>query len=266
MVPPAMAKSDEKAADEDDRDEDEGEAEEAAAAPAPVRGSPEKGLPEKGAATDKAEASDEDEDEDEDEAEDEAAASDEADDPLPPPPPKPTVQAATPPPPAASLGKSVVTFSLVLGGLFVMFFLLGNAESPFSNQGPKWKIGQTVPVDLTLDPADDTKLSCAAKTEIGGKRCEYEDKTTRFAGPLKDDTMMRPYTTLDGQHLLAAGVWSAPEMEKGKRPTGRFTVRCDFKVEGKVNAPAIRWDFAGAWNEKNEEWFAGSATNCKLQK
>ena len=254
MVPPDMAKSDEKSAGEDDRDEDEAEEEEGEAeeaSPPPAKAAP----PAKASAA-----------EDEDEDEDEAAASGDADDPLPPPPPKPTVQAVTPPPPAASLGKSVVTFSLVLGGLFVMFFLLGNAESPFSNQGPKWRIGQTVPVDLTLDPSDDTKLSCAAKTEIGGKRCEYEDKTTKFAGPLKDDTMMRPYTTLDGQHLLAAGVWSAPEMEKGKRPTGRFTVRCDFKVEGKVNAPAIRWDFAGAWNEKNEEWFAGSATNCKLQK
>ncbi|MBL8743075.1 MAG: hypothetical protein JNK04_18325 [Myxococcales bacterium] len=241
-----MAKSDEKAADEDDRDEDprdedESEAEEASPPPA------------------KTASADHGEDEDEDDA-------DEADDPLPPPPPKPTVQAVTPPPPAASLGKSVGTFTLVLGGLFVLFFVLGNAESPFSNQAPKWRIGQTVPVDLTLDPSDDTKLSCAAKTEIGGKRCEYEDKTTKFAGALKDETMMRPYTTLDGQHLLAAGVWSAPELEKAKRPTGRFTVRCDFKVEGKVNAPAIRWDFAGAWNEKNEEWFAGSASNCKLQK
>ncbi len=259
MVPPAMAKSDEKAAEDEERDEtkvapdaaDEDEDEDADEVEAEA--SDEKADHRKPAAT-----ADEDEDQDEDDGT--------ADDPLPPPPPKPAVQAATPPPPAASLGKSVVTFSLVLGGLFVLFFLLGNAESPFSNQGPKWKQGQTVAVDITLDPSDDTKLSCAAKTDIGGKRCEYEDKTTKYSGALKDETMLRPYTTLEGQHLLAAGVWSAPELDKGKRPTGRFTVRCDFKVEGKVNAPAIRWDFAGAWNEKNEEWWAGSATNCKLQK
>jgi hypothetical protein len=254
-----MAKSDEKAAEEE-RDVTQG-APDAADEDEHEDGDEVEAEADKAKADYRKPASHAEADSDEDEDEDDAA-----DDPLPPPPPKPTVQAATPPPPAASLGKSVVTFMLVLGGLFVMFFMLGNAESPFSNQGPKWKQGQTVPVDITLDPSDDTKLSCAAKAEIGGKRCEYEDKTTKFAGALKDDTMLRPYTTLEGQHLLAAGVWSAPELEKGKRPTGRFTVRCDFKVEGKVNAPGIRWDFAGAWNEKNEDWFAGSASNCKLQK
>jgi len=261
-----MAKSDEKAAvEEEDRsaaksdaddadpaddprdDEDEGdEADDADKADDADDAAPEKGA-----------AGEETEEEEEEAAEDE---------PLPPPP-KPTgVQPVVPPPAAASLGKSVVTFTLVLGGLFALFFLLGNAESPFNNSGPKWRIGQTVSVDLTLDPSDDTKLSCAAKTDIGGKHCEYEDKTTKYAGALKDETQLRPYTTLDGQHLLAAGVWSSPEIEKAKRPTGRFTLKCDFKVEGKINAPAIRWDFAGMWNEKNEEWFAGIVTSCKLQK
>lgn len=217
--------------------------------------------------SDEADPPDEDEDEADDDADDKAAEqAAEDDDPLPAPLPKAQgVQAVTPPPPAASLAKSVTTFVVVLAVLFAGFFVLGNAESPFS-EGPKWRIGQTVSVDLTLDPADDTKLSCAAKADIGGKHCEYEDKTTKFAGQLKDETMLRPYTTLDSQHLLAAGVWSSPEIEKGKRPTGRFTVKCDFKVEGKVNAPAVRWDVAGAWNEKNEEWFAGAVSNCKLQK
>jgi hypothetical protein len=28
----------------------------------------------------------------------------------------------------------------------------------------------------------------------------------------------------------------------------------------------VRWDIAGAWNEKNEDWFAGSVSDCKLAK
>ena len=171
------------------------------------------------------------------------------------------------PTPAAGLGKSLFAFFAVMFVLAAGFWVLGTFDNPFGGGPPKWRVGQSVSVELTLDPADDTKLSCASETEIAGKRCEYETKTKRHEKKLEDKDLLRPYSLADNSaRLLAAGVWSGPELDKASRPKDRFNLKCDFKVEGEVKAPAIRWDVVGAWNEKDESWFAGSVVNCKLVK
>jgi hypothetical protein len=229
-------------------------------------------------------------DEHEDEKDSSAEDGDEADAPSKPPPseppppketakkpaPKPSSERFVSPegtaptaslPPAAGLGKSVTVFFVVMLALAAGFWVLASFENPFGGGAPKWKVGQTATVELTLDPADDMKLSCASDTEIGGKRCEYESKSKRHEKKLEDGALLRPYSLADGSaRLLAAGVWSAPEVEKSVRPKDRFTLKCQFKIEGKVTAPAVRWDVSGAWNEKAEDWFAGSVSDCKLVK
>lgn len=215
---------------------------------------------------------DEDEDEDEDEAEEAAAApppGKKAAKPVAPPVVIPTVQVrpVTPPPPAASLGKSVTVFSFILVGLAAGFWFLGTAESPFGKSGvPKWKVGQTYPITLTLDPKDDDNLACASEAEIAGKRCEFKSKTEKAAEKLTDATMLKPYKTTADEPLLAAGVWSAPEIAKDKRPTGRFNYKCQFKVEGKVTRPNVRWNVRNAWGDQEVDWFAGSVSNCVIEK
>jgi hypothetical protein len=170
----------------------------------------------------------------------------------------------SPPPPAASLGKSVVLFVAVFVLLAAGFAFL-SSNDPFSERNaPKWRKGQKVQLNITLDPRDDMKLACASKTVIEGKRCEFEAKNQKYAGALEDKALLRPYTTTDGVQFLAAGLWSHPDLDKGKRPRERFTVACTFVVDGSVASPAIRWDPAGAWNEKNQSWFAGSVTECKV--
>ena len=171
------------------------------------------------------------------------------------------------PPPAAGLGKSLFAFFAVMVLLASGFWILGTFDNPFGGGPPKWRVGQTVSVELTLDPADDAKLSCASEAVVAEKRCEYETKAKRHEKKLEDKDMLRPYSLADNSaRLLAAGVWSAPELEKASRPKDRFNLKCDFKVDGEVKAPAVRWDVVGAWNEKDESWFAGSVTNCKLVK
>jgi hypothetical protein len=170
-------------------------------------------------------------------------------------------------PPAAGLGKSVTVFFAVMLALAAGFWVLASFDNPFGGGAPKWKVGQTATVELTLDPADDMKLSCASDAVIGEKRCEYESKSKRHEKKLEDGQLLRPYSLADGSaRLLAAGVWSAPEIEKSVRPKDRFTLKCQFKIEGKVTAPAVRWDVSGPWNEKAEDWFAGSVSDCKLVK
>ncbi len=176
------------------------------------------------------------------------------------------VQQVAGPPPPAGMGKSVFVFIGIFGALAVGFFVLGNSE-PFGGSGnkPKWKQGQAVSVDLTLDPRDDTKLACAAKAEVAGRRCEFEDKNAKFAGKLEDPIQLRPYTSTDGTQILAAGLWTQPELDKAKRPTDRFTVRCTYKVEGFIKNPAVRWDPAGGWFDQPRDWHAGLLTDCKVQ-
>ncbi|NUO54870.1 MAG: hypothetical protein HOV80_39015, partial [Polyangiaceae bacterium] len=232
----------------------------------------------KAAAEDEGDDESEDESDEADEAEEKAAAAPkkakepEAEAAAPDPAPERMRRArargdrgASPPPPAASLGRSVALFVGVFVTLAAGFAFLSSSD-PFSqNNAPKWRKGQKVQLNITLDPRDDLKLSCASKTVIEGKRCEFEAKNQKFAGPLDDKAMLRPYTTTDGVQFLAAGLWSQPDLEKGKRPRERFTVSCSLTVDGSVASPAIRWDPAGSWNEKNQSWFAGAVTDCKVQ-
>lgn len=177
------------------------------------------------------------------------------------------VRAVTPPPPAASLGKSVSAFFFIMIGLAAGFWFLSTMESPFSKQGqPKWKVGQTVAIVLTLDPRDDDNLACASDANIAGKRCEFESKTERAQGKLEDANMLKPYKTTSDEPLLAAGVWGFPEVAKGKRPNGRFNFKCQFKVEGKVKRPAVRWNVTAAFGDQEVDWFAGTVSNCTVEK
>ena len=169
-------------------------------------------------------------------------------------------------PPATSLGKSVTLFAVVVFGLGAGFYFLGKSEAGGDRNVPKWKVGQEVQVDITLDPRDDAKLACASGTEIGGKRCEYSSKTQKVEPVPADAALLKPYTTTDGVQFLAAGLWSHPELEKGKRPVDRFTVRCKLKVEGMVKAPAVRWDVGAAWGERPNDWYAGAVSGCTLVK
>lgn len=169
-------------------------------------------------------------------------------------------------PPATSLGKSVTLFAVVVFGLGAGFYFLGKSEAGGDRNVPKWKVGQEVQVDITLDPRDDTKLACASASEIGGKRCEFSSKTQKVEPTPADAALLKPYTTTDGVQFLAAGLWSHPELEKGKRPVDRFTVRCKLKVEGMVKAPAVRWDVGAAWGERPNDWYAGAVSGCTLVK
>ncbi len=169
-------------------------------------------------------------------------------------------------PPATSLGKSVTLFAVVVFGLGAGFYFLGKSEAGGDRNVPKWKVGQEVQVDITLDPRDDAKLACASGVEIGGKRCEFSSKTQKVEPAPADAALLKPYTTTDGVQFLAAGLWSHPELAQGKRPVDRFTVRCKLKVEGMVKAPAVRWDVGAAWGERPNDWYAGAVSGCTLVK
>jgi hypothetical protein len=245
--------------DEKDEDSEEEEAKEKASAAAEKASS---------AANDK---EDEDEDEDEDDEEEEAK-----------PAAKPVAKVtaakagavkrgaaplAKPRPAAArkggSLGKSMILFVVIVGGLAAAFALLGN-ESSSGPAAPKWKTGDTADLELTLVADDKKNLACSTSDEVAGAHCAFEDKAKAWSkGDNADDKkLLKPYTTTDHIQVLASGLWSDPGMT-GTLPAVRFSVKCKYKVEGKVKAAAIRWASDGPWYD-SKDLYTGSLSACKL--
>jgi hypothetical protein len=164
----------------------------------------------------------------------------------------------------SSLGKSMILFVLIIGGLAVGFAMLGREEQ----QAPptmKWKVGETTDVEITLVKNDRNELACAAADEIGGKHCAFESNTKPWSkGDLNDDKkLLKPYTTTDRAQFVAAGVWSEPALAADKIPASRFSLKCKFKVEGKLKNMSVRWEQTGQWYPNNE-WFAGAVSDCKV--
>jgi hypothetical protein len=171
-------------------------------------------------------------------------------------------------PPVGPAGpiKSFGTFLVVFAALSAGFWVLSTFDSPFGGGGPKWREGQKVTVDVTLDPKDDQKLACASSVEVKGRACEFESKTKRRDGKREDAQLLRPYTTTDGTQFLAAGLWSQPDLKTDKRPDARFTVKCTMLIEGKVKSPAVRWDPTSAWIDKPGDFFTANVESCSLVK
>jgi len=173
-----------------------------------------------------------------------------------------TAQRAAPRQPGA-LGKSLVLFMIVVGGLALGFFLLGREGDNKPPPVPKWAVGQTVDVEITVVPSDRQDLACASKTELEGRHCQFEERNRPLKSSDPDEKILKPYTTTDRVQFLAAGLWDQPSL-KAKLPTTRFSVKCKYKVEGKIPKPWIRWASDGQWFERVDDWYAGPVTDCTI--
>jgi hypothetical protein len=162
-----------------------------------------------------------------------------------------------------ALGKSLLLFVIVVGGLAAGFALLGRDGDNKAPAVPKWAVGQTVDVEITVVPSDRQDLACASKDELGGRHCQFEERNRPWKSADADEKVLKPYTTTDRVQFLAAGLWDQPAL-KGKLPTSRFSVKCKYKVEGKLAKPWIRWAADGQWFERVDEWYAGPVTDCTI--
>lgn len=165
----------------------------------------------------------------------------------------------------SSLGKSMILFVVIIGGLAAGFAILGREEQQAGPAKPKWKAGDIADVEITLVKNDKQELACASAEEIGGKHCAFEGMNKPWSkGENADDKkVMRPYTTTDRVQFAAAGLWSEPVLAPDKIPATRFSVKCKLKVEGTLKSVAVRWESTGQWFPGNE-WYAGSVSDCKI--
>ncbi len=143
--------------------------------------------------------------------------------------------------------------ALVVGGIF----LVQRASGPSG-----WAVGSEVDVELTLVAGDAKNLQCASKTTVGTSHCAFEDGTKEWA---KDDKpVLMPYTTTDKKSLLGAGLWADAGMANAKLPDTRFSVKCKFKIEGKVSKPQVRWNATAKWDDSQGDWAAGTLHSCSV--
>lgn len=168
-------------------------------------------------------------------------------------------------PPTAGLGKSVMLFVVVVGGLSLLMVLLGNEKGNQPAAPPKWSDGQVVDLDITLVKTDQQDLACASGTEVGGLHCMYESQGKRWSkGDANDDKKtLRPYSTTANVNFLAAGIWSEPALAPDKLPNARFTLKCKYKVAGKMPRADVRWHEGEGWNNVTD-WYTGAVSDCKL--
>ncbi|MGK3995211.1 hypothetical protein [Sorangium sp. So ce1024] len=166
-------------------------------------------------------------------------------------------------PQGGSLGKSMILFLIIIGGLAAAFAYFGQEPTP-GTSGPKWKPGDKAQVEVTLVATDIKDLACWSADEINGRHCAFESPTKGWSkGDADDKKLLRPYTTTDRVQFLAAGLWSEPALT-GKLPSARFAVKCTYAVEGKIKRPGIRWSSEGAWLDRTDDWYTGLLSDCKL--
>lgn len=174
------------------------------------------------------------------------------------------VKAKAPPPrKGGSLGKTLILFVVIVGGLAGAFALLGRED----NGPPKWNVGQTLDLDVTLVPSDSRNLACAAGDEIAGRHCAFEAAGKPWSkGESGDDkTLLRPYTTTTGVQFYGAGLWSDPALAPASLPKddARFSVHCKYKVEGSIKKGQVRWNMTGQWLDWPEH-YTGTLSDCKM--
>ncbi|WP_437784272.1 hypothetical protein [Sorangium sp. So ce1097] len=166
-------------------------------------------------------------------------------------------------PQGGSLGKSMILFLIIIGGLAAAFAYFGQEPTPGAS-GPKWKPGDKAQVEVTLVSSDIKDLACWSADEVNGRHCAFESPTKGWSkGDADDKKLLRPYTTTDRVQFLAAGLWSEPALT-GKLPSARFAVKCTYTVEGKMKRPGVRWSSEGAWLDRTDDWYTGLLSDCKL--
>jgi len=126
-----------------------------------------------------------------------------------------------------------------------------------------WRAGSTHEVELTLVRSDRQNLSCASDTTVAGLRCAFRRDLTAVGGSADDPQVLQPYNTTNNELLLGAGLWTSPEL-KGPLPEARFTVVCNYHIQGVTRSAAIRFAPAAPFSPIGNPVTVGSLSDCAL--
>jgi hypothetical protein len=126
-----------------------------------------------------------------------------------------------------------------------------------------WRVGTVHQVELTVVRTDKQNLSCACDAVVSGLRCGFR-RDFAAAGLSADDPHLRqPYNTTNNELLLGAGLWTSPPLT-GPLPANRFTVVCNYHIEGTTRSAGIRFAAAAPFAPVDRAVTIGSLTDCAL--
>ncbi len=129
-----------------------------------------------------------------------------------------------------------------------------------------WTVGSTQSVELTLVREDKRNLACASEQSIAGLHCAYrgDRSAAGTAGP-DDPQILQPYNTVGSELLLGAGLWASADMKK-PLPAARFTVSCNYHIEGVAKSASIRFDPAAPFTPAGKSLTGGTLSDCTLSR
>jgi hypothetical protein len=167
------------------------------------------------------------------------------------------------PQPGSIILKTVVIFYTIVSVVWISF--AWGEKRPLYSAGPILRrIGETYRVEVTLIREDRQHLACADLRTFSRLHCGYKKPGVAWLDNTTDDALLlRPYSTVEGEQLLAAGLWSQPALY-GTLPSQRFSVLCNFHTVGAVRDVSVRWNVTAAFAQSNKVLFVGSLTNCVL--
>jgi hypothetical protein len=133
----------------------------------------------------------------------------------------------------------------------------------YAQMAKPWSKGGTHLVEITVTKEDINNLFCASDVVLeGGVRCTYNANRQKPTPPVSDDRLtLRPYSTVNHDLLLGAGLWSAPDL-RSNMPEQRFTIACNFHITGIMKSVATRWSPNGNFDPAKESIPAGTLTDC----
>jgi hypothetical protein len=153
--------------------------------------------------------------------------------------------------------------SLVAIGAFVwLIFAVSGYGRRYAQMAQPWSKGGTHLVEISLIREDIDNLSCASDVVLEeGVRCNYANDRQRMTPPIDERLMLRPYTTVNHELLLGAGLWSAPDL-RSNLPAYRFTVACNFHITGIMKSVSLRWSPTGSFDPVKQSVPAGTLSDC----
>ncbi len=155
--------------------------------------------------------------------------------------------------------------SLCLIGFGLWIVLAGKRyREEYAQNLEGFRVGSSRQVEITVVREDRDTLACASDQVIAGLHCGYR-RDLREAGPVSpaDPQMLQPYVTVGNELLLGAGLWTSADMKR-PLPDGRFTVVCDYDVEGVMKSAAVHFGAQGHFDPAGKAVPVGALSGCAL--
>jgi hypothetical protein len=113
--------------------------------------------------------------------------------------------------------------------------------------------GTSMPISITVVPADAVNLDCSSDTAFGDAGCNFDAQ----GRPQKVENPLRPYVTTGRELWLLSGVFEAPAVRQWLAQaqrigsSARVTIDCQGTLLGTLSTIAVRWQTGAAFGNEH---------------